>query len=1387
MKGKLNKLKDYFLKLIAIFAIFAICLTTSVSAEYTVINGQKRKVSVGLKCIKNSNTPESGVMDFDKLYITNLDNVDYSIRMLKIKDENELRTDLIGYCIEHGVSIPDENYEVQSVTGSAYWKNLSRAVQKGITYATLYGYPTNNWGVKNCDAYAATQIIIWEFVGGYRTLSGRTNDSLFKEAIKGSPAEGYYNKLAAAISNHEESPSFKQTSVTAKYNNTTKKWEATLTDANGIISEYIRSDSNSGIKTSVSGNTLKISVDKMLSGETSLAFKKSTVPSVTGQALVLMHHSEGQKIVSGRLSDPITFNLKIVTEPNTGHMELVKTSEDGEVDGIDFTVTGNGVNKTVTTANGGKIAIKDLFPGTYTVTEEVIDKYIPQESKKVTVVSGETATVNFANMLKRGSLSVSKTSEDGLVEGVIFRLTGTSDAGIKVDEFATTNTNGVAVFENVLMGKDYMLSEVNTPSRYVIPEPQKVNIEWNVVTNASVDNILKKWRADVFKVDSELKNIGSNGSTQGDATLEGAVYGVYKNDDLVDTYITDEKGWFITKYYPVGDGNTWTIKEIKPSEGYLLDPTVYLVDTNNEKYTVEFNTEYINVYEDVVQGKIAIIKHSDDGSTQIEHPEENTVFEVYLKSAGSYENAKETERALLVTDEYGFAKTSDFLPYGIYVVKQTKGAEGKDLMPAFEVNVNEHGKTYRYLINNATFKSEVEIVKKDKETGKIIPAAGIGFKVRNTDTGEFVVQHISYPVPMEVEIYYTNNSGKLMLPYALPYGNYEIIEQNTCYGYVLDSTPVAFKVDGSKEVVTVVKSNIAQKGSISITKKGEIFSSVTQKNGIYQPVYEVKGLQGAVFEITALEDIITLDGTVRYTKGQVVDTITTGKDGTTTSKLLYLGKYQCKEITAPHGMVINKEPVNVELTYAGEKVSITKTSTSFVNKRQKIVIDLKKVVEQDNIFGIGNNGEITNIQFGLYADEKMTAADGKFIAKDGLIETAYCDVNGNITFATDLPVGAKIYVKEISTDEYYILNEKKYKVVFDYAGQETETVHITINGDEAIENKLIRGSVLGKKIDEDGFSICGALFGLFSADATEFTEETAMLTCESNEIGVFLFENIPYGRYIVREIKVAPAYVLNENNFEVVIDEHDETIELIIENEFIIGAVQTIKVDKDYPENTLAGAVFEIYVDVNANKLFDKGIDLLVGKMTEGENGIHTMENLRYNGYFLYEETAPEGFIKDDNYYYFEILENGTVTIENEAGIGFINDAIKGSVKIIKKDAESGNLISGVEFALYSSDGNEVSRGVTDENGELIFENIRFGKYELREIKPKDGYLKNEEVISVEITENEQVLTFEVSNEKIPTSPKTGDNSNIWLWTTIILIAVIVLVGFSVYNRRNRR
>ena len=537
---------------------------------------------------------------------------------------------------------------------------------------------------------------------------------------------------------------------------------------------------------------------------------------------------------------------------------------------------------------------------------------------------------------------------------------------------------------------------------------------------------------------------------------------------------------------------------------------------------------------------------------------------MYLKSAGSYENAKETERDILVCDEHGFAETKD-LPYGEYTVRQIKGWDGKELLAPFTVFVSEDGQVYRFLINNAPYEAIIEIVKKDAETGKIIPAAGIGFKVRNTDTGEYIVQHINYPTPTDIDIYYTDVTGKLMMPEKLPYGNYEIIEQCTAYGYVLDSAPIAFKVDGSKTVVTVEKQNMPQKGTIAVSKAGEIFSSVAETNSVYQPVFTDGGLAGAVYEITAAEDIITPDGTLRYAKGTVVDTVTTDENGNSESKALYLGKYTVRETKAPYGMVLNGTEKTVELTYAGETVEITETAAEFYNDRQKAALSLSKILGKDEVFGIGDNGEILSVQFGLYAAENLFAADGSFVPKDGLLEIANCDENGNITFVTDIPVGAKLYVKEIATDSHYILSDEKYPVTFDYVGQDTALVEIKANGGEAIKNDILYGSVKGLKIDrETEKPIVGAKFGLFRSAETEFTAENALITAVSGEDGTFLFENVPYGNWLIKELQPADGYLSNDEIYPVRISENGQTVGITVVNDRTpeIGTKATVNGEK---------------------------------------------------------------------------------------------------------------------------------------------------------------------------------------------------------------------------------
>lgn len=1070
------------------------------------------------------------------------------------------------FCIERGIPLPDNTQYSASENpnhGNKY-ALLTENQKDLLRLALTYGYP-NRVGLqtsKDANAcYAATQLIVWQITMGFRSSATALNDKTYpmsgysgtmtEQYTRNKYLKAYYDGILSDMARHYTRPSFTAYTPGAaktfelEYKN--GKYTVTLTDSNNMLSDYYVSVSG-GVSASVSGNTLTLTSTKPINDAVTVKLNRRVYSTNMSTGFLIWSvpgkESANQDMVSGvpADNDPVPSYLKVRTA--AGSAKIVKVSEDGKVDGITFRIQGEGVDKTVKTANGGVIQVDNLRPGVYTVTEAEYDKYVPQETRRVTVVSGQVSTVNFSNKLRRGDLTVKKTAEDSLVEGMKFRLYGTSISGIEVNEYAVTDKNGVAKFKDVLIGSGYTLEEVGAPERYVVPDKQTAAIEWNKVTGKAFDNVLKKFSVTVTKSDSE------KGLPQGDASLAGVKYGIYKGNQLIDTYTTDANGQFTTKYYICGDD--WTIREISPSEGYLLNTESLHIGAEAKLYTVEYNiAKPLDSLEDVIKGKIAVIKHTDDGSTKIETPEEGAEFEVYLKAAGSYENAKKTERDILVCDENGFAETKD-LPYGEYTVRQTKGWEGKELLEPFNVYISEDGKIYRFLINNAPYEALIEIVKKDAETGKIIPAAGIGFKVRNTDTGEYIVQHINYPTPVDIDTYYTDVTGKLMLPEKLPYGNYEIIEQCTAYGYVLNAEPVSFKVDGTKTIVTVEKQNMPQKGTIAVSKAGEIFSSVAETNGVYQPVFTDGGLAGAVYEITAAEDIITPDGTLRYAKGTVVDTVTTDENGNSESKALYLGKYTVRETKAPYGMVLNGTEKTVELTYAGETVKLTETAAEFYNERQKAALSLAKILGKDENFNIGDNGEILSVQFGLYAAENLFAADGSVIPKDGLLEVANCNENGNIAFKTDIPVGAKLYVKEITADSHYILSDEKHPVIFDYAGQDTALVEIKANGGEAIKNDILYGSVKGLKIDrETEKPIVGAKFGLFRSGETEFTAEKAILTAESGKDGVFGFEKIPYGNWLIKELQPADGYLPNEEIYPVTVSENEQVIGITVVNDRI--------------------------------------------------------------------------------------------------------------------------------------------------------------------------------------------------------------------------------------------
>ena len=1162
-------------------------------------------------------------------------------------------TGQICYCIEPGTG--QHTGDTFTQKDENFWNNFPPEYNKTIDSDSIklfigriiqYGYTGNvstEWRTQNPDdadklSFAiATQLLIWETIVGERDYDfnhidtgscNRITQSVRENNPIRSQIMNHYARIEKSVQNHSKVPSNFAKSI-SKAQTVEMTWDgnsyvAVLQDKNNVLSEYSFHSDNPNVSFSVNENTLTVisqtapTNDFTVTAEKKNAARKGLITWTDG----IYKSGEGSQdtvAYTQSVSDPVKgyLNLKV----SYGSAKIVKTSEDGKIDGVSFTITGNGIHQTVKTNSQGEIQVDNLTPGVYTVTEVVENKYEPQETRRVTVVSGQTATVTFSNVLKRGDLTVTKTSEDGLSESAKFHLFGTSLSGLAVDEYAVVGGDGKAYFKDVLIGSGYTLEEVDTAIRYVVPEKQTADIEWDKVTDKSFNNILKKWQLTVTKSDKVT------GNPQGDASLAGAKYGIFKSNQLIDTYTTDANGQFTTKYYVCGDD--WSLRELSASEGYLVSVGSEHIGAEPKLYTVEYNNTALDVLETVRKGKIALIKHCDDGSTQIETPETGAEFEVFLKSSGSYEVAKDSERDILICDKNGFAETKD-LPYGIYTVKQTKGWAGRELMPAFDVFVNEDGEIYRYLINNAVFKSLIEIVKKDAETGEIIPASGIGFKVRNTDTGEYIVQHINYPTPVDIEIYYTDSTGKLMLPETLPYGNYEIIEQNTCYGYVLDSNPVSFKVDGSQTIVTVEKHNTPQKGVIEIAKEGEIFSSVTESNGIYTPVYKNENLAYAVFQIYAAEDIATLDGTVRYQQGELVDEITTGKDGIAKSKQLYLGKYTVIEKTAPDTFYNPNGQYDVELTYAGQDVKVISTALSVFNDRQKVSVSLLKELSQDERFKLGINGEILSVQFGVFASEDINAADGSIIPADGLITHGNCDENGKLTFNCDLPIGFKWYAKEMATDEHYILSDKKYEFATEYQGQDTKAININLNNSEPIINEFIYGTIKGLKTDrETKEPIKGALFGLFRADETEFTAEKAILTAQSDENGIFAFENVPYGNFFICELKPADGYLENTDIHHIQIGENEQIIEITAVNDKIpeIGT----KADVDGEKKICATEVFTLTDTVSYKHLIPGKEYVLKGVLmdkTTGKPLIIDGEEIRSETAFTPENSSGEVTVK---------------------------------------------------------------------------------------------------------------------------------------------------------------
>ena len=1297
----------------------------------------------------------------------------------------------VGYCIEPGVT--QKSGDMLKSTDEHFFDNISARYNHVISPEEIkllmgrilaHGYCGNasvNWYSQNAsdaekiaEAYA-TQLLVWEVVVGERNASfdhiSPTNESPILDSVNAKhPLRNqimkHYRGIEGAVKQDSMLPGFcsyeKENAGTELFRWDGEKYIVTMEDKNRVLEQFEFSSSDPGMTLRAENNFLTVSCTELPGNIVTItAVKKNAVrkgievwtdgkfTQSSGTQDVIVHTHNIEDRVQGYV------NLKA----EYGSCKIIKTSEDGKISEKEFTVEGPGICKTVRTDKKGEALIVNLPPGTYHVTEKAGQEYVPQPGQEITVRPGECVSVKFHNTVKKGSLKVMKTSEDGMVSGVGFRLSGTAVNGEKIDKAAVTDEKGTVEFTDIPISgeKPYILEETGTDKRYVIPEKEEVLIEWNKVVEKKIENKLKKFSVQVKKQDKE------NGKPQGDAGLSGAVYGIYQGEELVDKYVTDANGCFATKEYICGE--KWSLREMEPSEGYLLDESVYTIGAEPGLYTVEHNKMVREVPELVIKGKIQIVKHTDDGKTQIETPEEGALFEVYLKSSKSYERTAPEYRDRITCDKNGYACTKE-LPYGTYTVHQIKGKEGSEKIRDFDVFISENGKSYSYIINDAVFKSYIKIIKADAETGKPIPYKGAGFEIYDPD-GEKIAMKCSYPVPMEISTFYTDEKGTLVTPQELKYGKgYSLVEVQAPYGYVLNKEPVYFDIEKNRSeqengftVVRIVKQDFPQKGNIIVYKTGEYFQGVEVNSSetegtIYKPVYEKGYMEGAEFEIYAEKDIYTPEGTLRYKKGQVVDKIRTNPEGIAKSCSLYLGTYLVKETKAPEGQVLDASIQKAELSYAGQEIELTDAVLTQDNQRQRAELVFHKQLEKNKSFGLGTEKEMKNVKFGLYADEELVSKSGTSIPKDGLIELIIPDSTGKSIVKTELPFG-KYYIKEIQTDEHYLVSPEKYLFTFEYGNAKEKVIKLTINGDKSIDNRILYGKLEGQKTDEENHPLEGALVGIFRPGTKNFIRENALTTCVSDKNGYIHFDMIPYGKWIVREIQSPQGYRLCEKETEVSIEKDSQKAEFELVNHKIKGSLELLKFDREYPDNKLMGAEFSVYLDTNTNKIQDKE-DVYIGNMKEIEKGIYRMENLPYGRYLVKEKKAPEGFKLDKNTYPVFIEEEKTYQIENEAGKGFSNQAKTGSMKIIKTSTDK--VVRGFLFHITGENGYDAFYE-TDKNGEIVVENLRIGNYTVSEVKnqmtadyicPKDR--------QTEITED-RITEVKMHNKRIP-SPQTGDKNN---------------------------
>lgn len=1198
-----------------------------------------------------------------------------------------------------------------------------------------HGYYTHGKAMK---WYMASQFMIWED-RGWKIDSTNLSDYATMKA-----------QIQDAIDHHYDKPSFDGTTKTVNVGSS-----ITLTDTNKVLSEFTLSDVK-GVTITKSGD--KVTITPTTSAPDSFKLTGNRYTDGKDEASIVYRTSgnSSQAVGDFGYSDPAFFNVTINVNKH-GSLKIAKNDEDGTaVPNTSFKISKNSDMSsplgTYTTGDDGSVTIDELLPATYYVQETAVPSHLVLDTtiRTVSVEANKTATLTVQNNWVKGKIQLKKIDPDSKkqVAGATYAIY--NEKGQELERLVTTATGYVE--SGYLRFGQYTVREVIAPSGYILNE---TSYPVTIATNEQKITVTGEDERQTGRLEITKEDSVTGSSAQGEATLKGAVYELrakenildpadgsvkYAKDSVVTTLTTDANAKASVSDLYLGK---YILQEKTPSTGYTLDTTKYDISLDYAGSNVEVVTKKQTVKERVKAQAFSIVKISDNGSGEADKlagVEFTVKAQKDIDAYGSWEkapiakNAQGKTAAILVTDKNGYA-LSEELPYGQYVVRETKVPDDLYKVPDFKVTVSQDSRDPQpwRIFNDEKFRAVVKAVKVDQETGKTIALAGTTFKIKNLDKNEYVEYWEWSPVPHKVNTWTTDESGTVMTGKELDPGRYALEEISAPDGYILNVSPIEFRVsmntayetlpDGTTPVITVTKQNTSVKGRVNVSKEGDVLiAAEPDDNGNTKFKYENRKLKDAIFDVYADEDILSADnqGDVLYHKDDLVDTIITSADGEALSKLLPLGKYRVSEKTAPSGFTNSNDIKKVELTYKDQNTAIVfGDAGTYENERQRVDVQAVKKDADDQQLLAG--AEIT-----LYANRDVYNYDGDMIVKAGeKIETVVTSEDGKATFTADLPndltpeygvmpieeienedldpgFGVNIvdgvrligdpnslfYARETKAPQRYASGQE---VRYYFDTQYTDQHEAVLEFEAEYQNETIKVEVSKVDITNEE-ELPGATLQIK-------TQEGKIIKEWVSTDKPHLFEMLPAGEYLLSEKVPAPGYttaadvpftVENTGDFQKVVMKDDVT------------KLQIIKTDEDgkmLPGNRLA-IIDQDGKTVDEWITDDKPHDIT--KLIVGQE------------YILRELEAAAGYTK---------AADVAFTVRDTNEIQTVNMNNKQTVMHFSKiDETSEKELPGAKLQIIDKDGNIVDQWTSTEEQHTITGLIEGQKYVMKEISAPYGY-----------------------------------------------------------------